>query len=103
MSSNDNGPVVPVLNETRDTRIKPRLRDEAVQAFLRVLAILDEQSKESFAMTRSCITCAHFKETAEHDGRLIDVEQCTLHGERPPARVIAYSCVDYRDQMDIPF
>jgi hypothetical protein len=103
MSSNDNGPTVPTINETRDTRIKPRLRSSAVQAFLSVLSILDEEQKESIAMHRSCISCAHFKETAEHNGKLIDVEQCTLHGERPPARVIAYSCVDYRDQMDIPF
>lgn len=42
--------------------------------------------------TRSCLTCCHFSESDEI---------CLLAKQRPPARVIAYGCEQYED--DIPF
>ena len=42
---------------------------------------------------KSCITCEHFE---EHAG-----ERCSLAATRPPARVIAQGCEQYRES--IPF
>lgn len=37
-----------------------------------------------------CLTCEHFDEPAE---------TCTLYQQRPPARVIAYGCPSWQDEM----
>lgn len=42
--------------------------------------------------TRTCLTCDHFSEAREN---------CNKYGGRPPARVIAFGCSGYED--DIPF
>lgn len=43
---------------------------------------------------KSCLSCDHFNE---------GLEQCTLYKARPPARVIAFGCPSYSDDMDVPF
>lgn len=43
---------------------------------------------------KSCIACDHFNE---------GLEQCQLAKARPPARVIAFGCTAFSDDMDIPF
>lgn len=43
--------------------------------------------------TRTCLTCDHFK---EHSG-----EVCGLYHSRPPARIIAFGCPSYENE--IPF
>lgn len=48
-------------------------------------------------LVASCITCQHFNE---------EKETCALatpEPMRPPARVIAYGCIAYVDNDDIPF
>lgn len=42
--------------------------------------------------TRTCLTCDHFNEPGE---------LCKLYNARPPARVIAFGCPSYQDE--IPF
>lgn len=42
--------------------------------------------------TRTCLTCDHFKEKSE---------TCQLYMKRPPARVIAFGCPAYINE--IPF
>lgn len=42
--------------------------------------------------TRTCLTCDHFHEQKE---------LCGLYGQRPPARIIAFGCPSYVNE--IPF
>lgn len=44
--------------------------------------------------TPSCISCVHFDEQPE---------LCRVYKQRPPARIIAYGCADYTDNLDVPF
>lgn len=56
---------------------------------------------------KTCITCKHFEvlEPIGGDGELI--EHCKLVGKRPPAKVIADGCEEYKERYfhddDIPF
>lgn len=79
-----------------DAAIKPRLRPEAARNILRVLATLNEVmgTEQDIPMFQNCVTCAHFNE---------ETEICRAYTARPPARVIAYGCRTYKDQLDIPF
>lgn len=43
--------------------------------------------------TRTCLTCDHFKE--------VNGEVCGVYNQRPPARVIAFGCETYENE--IPF
>lgn len=43
--------------------------------------------------TQCCLTCDHFRENPN--------ELCGLYGKRPPARVIAFGCPAYENE--IPF
>ena len=43
---------------------------------------------------RSCLSCDNFTEATE---------TCRLYNARPPARVIAFGCGAYSDDMDVPF
>ena len=45
------------------------------------------------AGTRTCLTCDHFRETKG--------EVCGLYNQRPPARIIAFGCPSYENE--IPF
>lgn len=45
-------------------------------------------------VTKSCLSCVRFDEKTE---------QCTKYLTRPPARVIAFSCISYEDSDLIPF
>lgn len=44
--------------------------------------------------TMSCINCTNFDESTEI---------CKKYLQRPPARIIAYSCEAHEDANDIPF
>lgn len=46
-------------------------------------------------MRVSCVTCTYFS----RDER----ELCLLCGKRPPARVIAFGCGSYSDELEVPF
>ena len=47
-------------------------------------------------ITRSCVSCDHFKPAP-------GLEHCGLVNQRPPARIIAFGCERYSDDMDVPF
>lgn len=51
-----------------------------------------ERTAAANLLLRSCLTCDMFKEQEE---------QCTVYSARPPARVIAYGCDQYIEE--IPF
>lgn len=59
---------------------------EGGKAMLRLL----QRNEDS--VRRTCVECLHFDHQSEH---------CILAAQRPPARVIAYGCREYTD--DIPF
>lgn len=44
--------------------------------------------------TPCCISCVSFRESDE---------VCLMYKRRPPARVIAYGCPAYTDNLDVPF
>lgn len=49
----------------------------------RITSILEE-------VTRTCVNCCHFDETKE---------LCRMANKRPPARVIAFGCEKYEDEI----
>lgn len=49
-------------------------------------------------LIHSCLTCVNFREKADENGV---AEICTLYDVSPPARVIAYGCDSWED--NIPF
>lgn len=56
-------------------------------------------------LIHSCMTCRHFAERGAAElgpaTPAIPVEHCGLYKVRPPARVIAYGCPSWED--DLPF
>lgn len=50
------------------------------------------QKLHAQGLIHSCLTCEHFDEASE---------TCHVYKQRPPARVIAYGCPSWID--DIPF
>lgn len=48
-------------------------------------------------MTRCCVNCVHWRQGPPER----PIEQCGLANARPPARVIAFGCEKYEDE--IPF
>lgn len=62
------------------------------------MAALNDQGKLGAVwpngIVQTCVSCDHF------DG---DTERCRLANARPPARVIAFGCEKYSDDMDVPF
>jgi len=53
-----------------------------------------KHQKEHNGLAPSCLSCKWFVEKTEI---------CTKWNSRPPARIIALSCADYKDTDDIPF
>jgi len=51
--------------------------------------------KEGDGLSPSCLSCEHFRESTE--------ECNAANGARPPARIIAFGCNQYKDKDDIPF
>lgn len=51
-------------------------------------------------MTPSCLSCVHFD---EHGAQGFGSEVCLPYRQRPPARIIALGCHEYKDKDDIPF
>lgn len=49
-------------------------------------------SQVLYSMTKTCLTCDHFNEPQE---------QCTLYKQRPPAKIIAFGCPSYVNE--VPF
>jgi hypothetical protein len=73
--------------------MKPTLRIDALYdvqtALYNAIHALDQP------LYKSCLNCIKFNEKAE---------LCNLYNQRPPARVIAYSCGDkWEDVKEIPF
>ncbi len=69
---------------------KGEKRTLAIEGIAKELgAVMRKHLDES---TKTCINCFHFQETTE---------QCKLFRARPPARIIAFGCEKYDDQ--IPF
>lgn len=62
------------------------------------VAALNEQGAVTAAwpngITRTCVSCDHFR---------TGNETCGLANARPPARIIAFGCEKYSDDMDVPF
>lgn len=54
--------------------------------------IAERVTEQLETLTKTCLTCEHFTEKTE---------LCGLVNKRPPARVIAFGCEQYEDQ--IPF
>lgn len=51
--------------------------------------------EDKIGLIQNCLNCKHFDEPKE---------VCTLfNNERPPARIIAFSCDKYEDIDEIPF
>lgn len=72
------------------------IRREAVTNKLReTLRTAVAQVLADDILTSSCISCVHFKEKQG--------EICNLYKMRPPAKVIAFGCPSYMDNLDIPF
>lgn len=88
--SNQNRP--PITREQRDTSLRPLLRDKASCAIERALAALNGSDVDRVPTHRSCLTCQQFNE---------EMEFCNLHQDRPPPRVLVYSCVDYIDVLEV--
>lgn len=69
-----------------------KLRDDTMHElrvhFSRVLSGMD-----GLGATKSCMNCSNFEESTE---------LCKKYLQRPPARVIAYSCEAHDDINDIP-
>lgn len=79
-------------------QIKPKIREEATRRFRKAVSdacfsAIESQIKD-FPF-QSCINCLHFD---EHQGEI-----CRVYKARPPARVIAFGCISFADDDDIPF
>lgn len=75
--------------------MKPLLRIDAKYDIQLAVANAVEHIIKDQPIYRSCLNCIKFNEKAE---------LCNLYNQRPPARVIAYSCGDkWEDVREIPF
>ena len=65
-----------------------------------LMATIDQRIREALRPLageinrRTCLTCVHFKEPEIF---------CNLHKANPPARIVAFSCDDYMDNLGVPY
>ena len=71
---------------------KPTLRIDATYELQAALNAAIQSLDQP--LYRSCLNCIKFNEKAE---------LCALCNQRPPAKVIAYSCDQWEDVKEIPF
>jgi len=73
----------------------PLVREAAINKFRDEMrrTLNDVLANEIVAST--CLSCIHFR---EQQG-----EVCGLYKMRPPARVIAFGCPEYTDNLEVPF
>lgn len=77
-------------------KIGDERRKEAVEGIAQELGQVMRRHLDE--CTRTCLNCEHF--TEKHVNSIYS-EICSLAGKRPPARIIAFGCEHYKDQ--IPF
>lgn len=60
----------------------------------RLRSNLKIEAGDHLGMTTSCLSCAMFDEKEE---------LCRKFNARPPARTIAFGCIEYIDSEEVPF
>lgn len=69
-------------------------RRQVTQCLIDIRNNFDILQEFKTSMRESCVNCKYWAH---------EPEICTLFNARPPANIIAFSCMKYEDENDIPF
>lgn len=76
------------------TKYKAQLRSDVKYDLRASIYYCIEETIKHNPIYQSCLNCINFNEQKE---------LCNLYNQRPPARIIAYSCPMWEDKETVPF